>query len=88
MVRDAPVTEQQLLDCISAATDALRGRQINYALIGGMATAFRGYARTTKYIDFLLQVPQLQLRTCSTTSPPVGSLATCRRRFASGPRST
>jgi hypothetical protein len=26
-----------------------------------MATAFRGFARTTKDIDFLLQVPQLQL---------------------------
>ena len=61
MAADTPITEQDLLDCISAAADTLRGRQINYALIGGMATAFRGYARTTKDIDFLLQVPQLLL---------------------------
>jgi hypothetical protein len=61
MEPDATATEQELLDCIATAADLLRSQQINYALIGGMATAFRGQPRTTEDIDFLLQVPQLRL---------------------------
>jgi hypothetical protein len=61
MSADRPMTEQDLLDGLAAAAEGLRARRINYAVIGGMATTFRGQPRTTKDIDFLLQVPQLQL---------------------------
>lgn len=61
MPGNAPMRVQDLLDGLAAAAEGLRARRINYAVIGGMATTFRGQPRTTKDIDFLLQVPQLQL---------------------------
>ena len=61
MSADAPIKEEDLLDALAASAEGLRARRINYAVIGGMATTFRGQPRTTKDIDFLLQVPQLQL---------------------------
>jgi hypothetical protein len=61
MSADAPLTEQDLLDGLAAAAAGLRAQRINYALIGGMAVTFRGQPRTTKDIDFLLHVPQVQL---------------------------
>lgn len=41
--------------------DALEGRRIRYAVIGGIATMLRGRPRFTQDVDVLLDVPQLQL---------------------------
>ena len=61
MAADTPIKEDDLLDALAASAQGLRGQRINYAVIGGMAATFRGQPRTTKDVDFLLQVPQLQL---------------------------
>lgn len=61
MAADAPIKEEDLLDALAASAEGLRAGRINYAVIGGMAATFRGQPRTTKDLDLLLQVPQLQL---------------------------
>jgi len=61
MAADAPIKEEDLLDALAASAEGLRAGRINYAVIGGMAATFRGQPRTTKDLDLLLQVQQLQL---------------------------
>jgi len=50
-----------LLDGMRQLAEALDGRRIKYALIGGLATGYRGRPRFTEDVDLLLQVPQLVL---------------------------
>jgi hypothetical protein len=61
MAADSPIKEQDLLDALAASTEALAAKRINYAVIGGMAAGIRAQPRYTKDLDFLLQIPQLQL---------------------------
>jgi hypothetical protein len=61
MADDTPIIAQAMLDGLAAAADVLAGRQIRYAVIGGMAAGLRSQPRTTKDLDFLLQIPQIQL---------------------------
>ena len=61
MAPDTPIKEQDLLDGLTASAEALHAQRINYAVIGGMATGIRSQPRYTKDLDFLLQIPQLQL---------------------------
>lgn len=61
MAADPPIIAQDMLDGLAAAADVLAARQIRYAVIGGMAAGLRTQPRTTKDLDFLLQIPQLQL---------------------------
>jgi hypothetical protein len=50
-----------LLDGVRLLAEALAQRGLTYALIGGLATAYRSRPRFTQDMDFLLQVPQLVL---------------------------
>jgi hypothetical protein len=61
MASNSPIFAQEMLDGLAAAADVLAARQIRYAVIGGMAAGLRSQPRTTKDLDFLLQIPQLQL---------------------------
>lgn len=46
---------------VEEITEAFDARSIRYALIGGLAFILRGRPRYTKDVDFLLEVPQIQL---------------------------
>jgi hypothetical protein len=61
MANDPPVPLDLLEKGLTTAADVLSRHSIKYAVIGGMAAGFRSQPRFTKDIDFLLQVPQLQL---------------------------
>lgn len=61
MADDPPIIAQEMLDGLAAAADVLAARHIQYAVIGGMAAGLRSQPRTTKDLDFLLHIPQLQL---------------------------
>jgi hypothetical protein len=61
MANDRSITEQDLVQGLAAAAEALAQHRIQYAVIGGMAAGYRSQPRFTKDLDFLLQVPQLQL---------------------------
>ncbi len=52
---------EYLLDGVRQLTEALDARRIKYALIGGLAAAYRGRPRFTEDVDLLLQVPQITL---------------------------
>src|SRR5262245_65005801 len=56
-----PAVSRDLLDGALELADALSKASVRYALIGGLAAGYRTQARFTKDLDFLLQVPQLQL---------------------------
>jgi hypothetical protein len=59
---DRPViSEQDLIDGLVAAADALVQHHVQYAVIGGMAAGYRSQPRFTKDLDFLLAVPQICL---------------------------
>lgn len=61
MAIDLPNLPQDLLTALLLSVQALDRRQIRYALIGGVATAYRSRPRFTQDLDFLLDVPQLVL---------------------------
>lgn len=50
-----------LLSVLYRLAHILNERHVSYALIGGLAVAVRGPIRTTRDIDLLVQVPQLEL---------------------------
>ena len=52
---------EYLLDGMRELAEALEGRRIKYALIGGLAAGYRSRPRFTEDVDLLLQVPQLAL---------------------------
>jgi hypothetical protein len=61
MPDDLPVTVELLEKGLTTVADVLSRHSVQYAVIGGMATSFRSQPRFTKDVDFLLQIPQLQL---------------------------
>jgi predicted nucleotidyltransferase len=46
---------------VKELAEAFQARSIRYALIGGLAFVLRGRPRFTRDVDFLLEVPQIQL---------------------------
>lgn len=61
MAGNPPVSVELLEAGLTTAADVLSRKQVNYAVIGGMAAGYRSQPRFTKDLDFLLQVPQLSL---------------------------
>jgi len=61
MATDLPELPQHLVTGLLALAQALEGRGLRYALIGGVAAGYRSRPRFTQDLDFLLQVPQLVL---------------------------
>jgi hypothetical protein len=55
-----PISRDVLEGAVELAAVA-RQANLRYALIGGLATGYRTQPRFTQDIDFLLQIPQLQL---------------------------
>lgn len=56
-----PIESDSLSRVLSELVDVLRSHKTNYALIGGLAVSVRGRVRSTRDIDPLLDVPQLEL---------------------------
>jgi hypothetical protein len=52
---------ENLLPVLDRLTQILNERQVAYALIGGLGVALRGPIRTTRDIDLLVKIPQLDL---------------------------
>jgi hypothetical protein len=52
-----------LRNALAEATDAMAHHQVQYALIGGIATSYRSQPRFTRDVDFLVNVSQLVLPT-------------------------
>lgn len=46
---------------MASFSELLENRRVQYALIGGLCVAFRGNKRATEDIDFLINVPSLEL---------------------------
>jgi hypothetical protein len=61
MAVDLPELPHDLLAALLQFVQAVDRLQIRYALIGGVATAYRSRPRVTLDLDFLLEVPQLVL---------------------------
>lgn len=61
MPNDPPAPLDVLENGLTTVADVLLRHSIKYAVIRGMAAGFRSQPRFTKDVDFLLQVPQLQL---------------------------
>src|ERR1044072_1015411 len=61
MADDSAIHEQDLIHALTKSAEALTAKGVRYAVIGGLATGFRGPPRFTKDVDFLLDVPQAQL---------------------------
>ena len=59
---DKPAISVELLhSALTSSTEVLARHHLNYAVIGGMAAAYRSQPRFTKDVDFLLEIPQLVL---------------------------
>jgi hypothetical protein len=52
---------ENLLPVLDRLTQILNERQVAYALIGGLGVALRGPIRTTRDIDLLVKISQLDL---------------------------
>jgi len=52
---------ENLLPVLDRLAQILNDRQVPYALIGGLGVALRGPIRTTRDIDLLVKIPQLEL---------------------------
>src|SRR5207302_576727 len=56
-----PAFDDRLVAALTELVGALESHGIRYALIGGLAAGFRSRPRSTRDVDILLTVPQLQL---------------------------
>ncbi len=56
-----PLLPDDLLRGLEQLAQVLNERKTNYALIGGLGVAMRGPIRTTRDIDIMLSVPQVEL---------------------------
>ena len=56
-----PIINDSLAGVLSVLVEVLQEHKIVYALIGGLAVSVRGRVRSTRDIDLLLDVPQLDL---------------------------
>jgi hypothetical protein len=61
MPAEVPNIPQNLKTALLEAVHALDTLRLRYALIGGIATGYRGRPRFTQDVDLLLEVPQIQL---------------------------
>lgn len=61
MLPPTPRLPDDLFDALIRLTSLLNQRKVDYALIGGLGTAIRGSIRTTRDIDLLVSVPQIEL---------------------------
>jgi hypothetical protein len=61
MSANPSISEQDLKEALVQTAAALTQFKANYAVIGGMASAYRSQPRFTKDVDFLVAVPQLTL---------------------------
>jgi Nucleotidyl transferase of unknown function (DUF2204) len=61
MAADSAIIPEDLQDALTSAADTLNAQNVAYAVIGGMAAGHRSQPRFTKDVDFLLQIPQIQL---------------------------
>jgi hypothetical protein len=61
MADNTPISQRDLEEGLTAAAETLSQRGIPYAVIGAMAASFRSQPRSTKDLDLLLRIPQLQL---------------------------
>lgn len=61
MADNPPISERDLHEGLALVAETLARAKVPYAVIGGLAAGFRSQPRFTKDMDFLLQVPQLQL---------------------------
>src|SRR6516225_6113208 len=61
MPAERPSLPQHLLTGLLELVQALDKLRARYALIGGIATGYRSQPRFTEDLDFLLEVPQIQL---------------------------
>jgi hypothetical protein len=52
---------QHLFHALQEAAEVLERLGIRYALIGGLATVYRSRPRFTQDVDFLMDIPQVQL---------------------------
>lgn len=61
METDRGPLSDELVRAVELLADAFAARSIRHALIGGLATSMRSRPRLTQDVDFLLDVPQLEL---------------------------
>ena len=61
MAIDRGLLDDELDRAVECLVESFADRSICHALIEGLATSLRGRQRTTRDIDFLLDVPQIQL---------------------------
>lgn len=61
MSSNPPISEEDLKKALVETAAALAQFNTKYAVIGGMATAYRSQPRFTKDLDILLAIPQLVL---------------------------
>jgi hypothetical protein len=61
MPDELPVAAELLEKGLTTVAAVLSHHSVKYAVIGGMAAGFHSQPRFTKDLDFLLQIPQLQL---------------------------
>jgi hypothetical protein len=58
---DHGLLADELDRAVELLAESFAARSIRHALIGGLATSLRGRQRTTQDVDFLIDVPQIQL---------------------------
>jgi hypothetical protein len=61
MASDPPISDEDLKKAVVEMAAALAQCNAKYAVIGGMATAYRSQPRFTKAVDILLAIPQVAL---------------------------
>jgi hypothetical protein len=61
MAAKSDLSEELLQSSLTTVAEVLARHSVKYAVIGGMASAYRSQPRFTKDVDFLLNVPQLVL---------------------------
>src|SRR5262245_48098114 len=61
MASDRSAWPLHIAEALRHLLEVLQGHQIQYALIGGLASGYRSRPRFTQDVDLLLQIPQIAL---------------------------
>jgi hypothetical protein len=88
MASNPPISEEDLKKALVEMAAALAQFNAKYAIIGGMAAAYRSQPRFTKDLDILLAIPQLVLPRFSRSSSAAASSSISQPSCASGQRNT
>ena len=83
MADNPPVSVELLETGLASMADVLARRQVNYAVIGGMAAGFRSQPRLTKDLDFKCRNWRLRLfwkTSCSADSQSIDRLQSVNGR--------